>query len=945
MKPFYEKEITEQKLQSAMDRLKARVYTKIKDLDAEFAPSTEPVAFADRLRLPYKKIAVGEQWGGLFDCAWFHFTGQADASCAGKKLVLRIDLNGEGCVFDRNGSAVRGLTNGSSQFCPALGVTGRPVKRVLPFSECSAGNETVDLWVDAGCNDLFGNLQEGGRLKQAELASVNDTARDLYYDYRVLFDLLKVLDKDTARYAQLLLALDEVDRTLYTYSDAELEHCRSVLAAQLHKKAADTGLKFYATGHAHLDLGWLWPIRETRRKALRTFSTAMEMFDRYPFYILGVSQPQQLQWVKEDDPILYEKIKQKVAEGRIEPQGAMWTECDCNLTSGESLVRQILYGQKFWREEFGCEVKTAHLPDVFGFSGALPQILKQCGVDNLLTIKLSWNTYNPFPYHTFNWRGIDGSEVLVHMPPEGTYNSDALPYALVCAEKQYLDKGLCGAASILYGIGDGGGGPGSEHLETLRRVRNLSGLSPVVPATTAECFRELRKNRKRYKTYAGEMYLEKHQGTYTTQAKNKLFNRKMETALRDAEYYAAAAWKLKGAEYPQEALDRLWRETLLYQFHDILPGSGIRRVYDESCARYEIMLAEANRLAEDAKRQLNVREPAATFMPVTYREKLPDVLENACLKVVFNRNGEIVSLYDKRAKRETLAAPAGGLLVYEDGGDAWDMETGYQYKQRGAFRLTCARTFVSAGGYVREQTLEYGGSTIRQKISLQNGLLCFDTEADWRERGKFLKAAFSPDIFTDTINCGCAYGNSKRSVKKNNSLENAQTEICAHRYADLSENDYGVAVLSDCKYGYSVRDNHMQMSLLRSTEYPGKDADAGIQRFRYAIYPHAGAFENSDVAETAYRFCMGSMLCETDDFLQFHATGGAIVECVKRSEDGTGIIVRVCEEKGVRSSCALDVLFPYESVALVTPDEKPIKPLKTTALRLKPFEIVTIKIV
>ncbi|GHV00217.1 hypothetical protein FACS1894211_07070 [Clostridia bacterium] len=439
MKPFYEKEIFDHKLQGALDRLKARIYTKVKDLDVEFAPSAEPVRFADRLNLTYKKIVPGEKWGGLFDCAWFHLTGKADPSCAGKKLVLLIDLNGEGCVYDKNGSAVRGITCVNSEYDRSLGLPG---KRVLQFAGKSNGGETVDLWIDAGCNDLFGILRENGTLKQAELAVVNDKARDLYYDYWVLLDFLKATDRDTARYSQILIALNEVGNLLYTYDDGELDRCAEILSVQLKKKAADTGLKLYATGHAHLDLAWLWPLRESRRKALRTFSTAMEMFDRYPFYILGVSQPQQFEWVKREDPALYEKIKQKVKEGRIEPQGAMWVESDLNVTSGESLVRQVLYGKKFWREEFGQEVKTAHLPDVFGFSGALPQILAKSGVDSLITIKMSWNKFNVFPYHTFNWRGIDGSEVLVHMPPEGTYNSAIAPRSVAAAEKKLSRPGL-----------------------------------------------------------------------------------------------------------------------------------------------------------------------------------------------------------------------------------------------------------------------------------------------------------------------------------------------------------------------------------------------------------------------------------------------------------------------------------------------------------------------
>ena len=525
------------------------------------------------------------------------------------------------------------------------------------------------------------------------------------------------------------------------------------------------------------------------------------------------------------------------------------------------------------------------------------------------------------------------------MPPEGTYNSDLLPYSVSSAEKKYIDKGLCGAACILYGIGDGGGGPGSAHLERLKRLKDLSGLSPVVSSTTENFFRHIRKNEDAYKTYIGEMYLEKHQGTYTSQARNKWYNRKLEVALRDAEYYAAAAWKLAGMPYPKEKLDELWREYLLYQFHDILPGSGIKRVYDESCARYEVLLSELGALVEKAKSVLPIENTKEDHVASSADG---NVLENEYLKVVFGDNGELVSLYDKVGGREVLARPSNVLPVYEDNGDAWDMETGYLEKCRGYFRLTAQKTYAEGNTAVREQTLTFGESVLKQTIRLKNGLLDVQNEMDWHERHRFVKASFYPDIFTDVINCSCAYGNIKRGLKKNNSWENAQTEICAHRYVDLSENNYGVSIFSDCKYGYSAKEGEVQLSLLRGTEHPGRAADEGRHIFGYAIYPHIGAFENSDVCERAYLYSMGTILDTVRGFIGF--SGGAVLESIKRSEDGEGIVVRLCEEKGTRASGELSIGFPYDSVSYVTPDER-YEGKADMRLRFKPFEIVTLKIV
>ncbi|GHV00221.1 hypothetical protein FACS1894211_07080 [Clostridia bacterium] len=482
----------------------------------------------------------------------------------------------------------------------------------------------------------------------------------------------------------------------------------------------------------------------------------------------------------------------------------------------------------------------------------------------------------------------------------------------------------------------------------MKRIGSLSGLSPVVPASTRELIAEIKKDRAKLKTYKGEMYLEKHQGTYTTQARNKYYNRKMEFALRDAEYFAAAAWKLKGAAYPAEKLDTIWREVLLYQFHDILPGSSIKRVYDESVARYQELLVEARGIADASRGLFTVKtEAVSPIKPAQGSHASPDILESATLKAVFNGNGELISVYDKVNNREVLAAPSNVLNVYEDGGDAWDMEDGYPDKLRGKFTLTGVRTYFANGGTVREQTLAYQGSTLKQTISVSDScpILDFENTADWRESGKFLKASFSPAVFTDTVHCSCAYGNIKRSLLKNNDLERAQIEICAHRYIDLSENDYGVALLNDCKYGYTAAGNHIQISLLRAPHYPGADADQGEHRFSYALYSHKGAFENSDVAETAYVYNAGAKLGGIEGFLDFKTAGGAIVECVKRSEDGAGLIVRVAEEKGVRSGFGLTVPFPYQSVSLVTLDEKPLKVVKNLDFELQPFEIVTIKIV
>lgn len=972
MTNFIEQKISIEKLEKALNRIKDMIYAKTNDLNVEYGFSKEPVDFANRMNLQYKTLEKGEKWGDLWDCAWFHITGKTSDLCKGQKTVLLIDINGEGCLYNNEGTPVRGITNIESEFERIYGLPG---KRVLQFAEKSSGDEKIDLWFDAGCNDLFGKYS-GGTLVQADVAICNDGVRSLYYDYWVLLDLLKTLNKETSRYFGILYALNEVADYIHLFDEEEVRYCRKLLEKQLNMKSGDNGLTFHAVGHAHLDLAWLWPIRETKRKALRTFSTALENIERYPDYIFGASQPQQFEWTKSQTPELYEKIKHQVAEKRMELQGAMWVEPDLNVPSGESLVRQILYGKNFWKDEFGRDIKIAHLPDVFGFNGNLPQILKKSGVDYLLTIKLSWNKYNKFPYHTFNWKGIDGTEVLVHMPPEGTYNSAMAPRSVISAEKNFHEKGISQDAVILYGIGDGGGGPGTEHLERLKRIKNLSGMSKVKSSSTEEFFETIKGERANYPVYSGELYLEKHQGTYTTQAKNKYYNRKIEILLKDVELFCTMAFKAKNVPYPKDQLNKIWKEVLLYQFHDILPGSSIKRVYDESVCRYQELTDELIEIRKSALKVLEsgdgLYNPTSAVMEVVSennnRVSLKKIspfsseilseefgedgfsadgsdykMENRNLLVEFNENGELSRLFDKEKNRGIFCKPSNVLMVYEDLGDAWDMEEGYLNRPRGKFILKSFVLYNENGYTVRENVYEYGSSTLKQKIKM-NGfekIVYFENQADWKEHGKFLKAELFPRIFTNEINCNIQFGNMKRSLRKNTSYELAQDEICAHKYVDFSESDYGFAVLNDCKYGYNAEENSLKISLLRSSNYPGENADQGEQNFNYAFYLHDGNFENSNVAEKALIYNNTVYTANLEKFINFKSDS-CIIESVKCTEKEDGVVIRVAEEKGRNSVFSLKANFGYDRIYEATLDEAMICEISDDELTMKPFEIKTL---
>ena len=581
-----------------LTRIQAAAYTPLGELTVEAWVTEEPVRFEARTSGHYQRLANGEAWGSrLFDCAWMRFTGIVPEGARGEDLVLRIDFNGEGLVVDADGNPALGLTNFSSQFESHLGLPG---KKIVPLIGTQAG-EPIEVWVDAANNDLFGTVQKSGILQQAEIAVCHPQLKALSYDFEVLAELMQHLDSKSARSRRLRAKLYEASLGLHHYTEEEAVLARTVLAPELARKGGDSSLRISAVGHAHIDLAWLWPLRETIRKGARTFSTVLHLMERYPDYVFGASQPQLYAWMQEYYPHLYERIKTKVKEGRWEPQGAMWVEPDTNVPSGESLVRQILYGKRFFADEFGMEPSYLWEPDVFGYTAALPQILAKSGIRFFMTQKMSWNEINKFPHQTFWWEGIDGSRVLAHMLPEETYNSPATPRSVHQAEYNYLDSGVSDDCLLLFGIGDGGGGPGEEHLERLAREKNLEGLCPVTQEPAQSFFSRLEIGSDRYVTWQGELYLEKHQGTLTTQARSKRFNRKLEYLLREVEL--SAVWGVQSAPdyaYPTAALDRIWKEVLLLQFHDILPGSSITRVYDESLARYAVLESELQGLLKEA---------------------------------------------------------------------------------------------------------------------------------------------------------------------------------------------------------------------------------------------------------------------------------------------------------------------------------------------------------
>jgi len=719
----------------------------------------------------------------------------------------------------------------------------------------------------------------------------------------------------------------------------------------------------------------MWPIRESRRKAARTYAAALKNIERYPDYIYGTSQPQQLQWIKDEHPALYARVRAAILAGRIELQGGFWTECDSNLSGGESLVRQAVYGRRFAEEEFGQDMRICWLPDAFGFNGNLPQILKGCGMDYFSTIKLAWNKVNVFPYRTFQWEGIDGTRVLAHMPPEGDYNSAAGAHNILNALRRYPERAL-NTGLLVYGAGDGGGGPRENHLELLAREQNLDGL-PRVRMSSAIRFFDALKRREIEHIYKGELYLETHQGTLTTQAANKRDNRLMECLLHNAE--AASAAFLPAGEYPRAPLEALWKETLLYQFHDILPGTCIERVYRETKPAYARMKAAAEKLAAlalpagDVPVCVNLtsfaRDEHAFFEGAWHRARVApyaaaaleeprgadalsfgeNTMDNGLVRLTFNDHGEIASCR-LAGGRELAGGPLNRLTLYRDPltipFDAWDIDRGYYKKRARRLRACRAETKLDGPRLVREQTYRFGRSEIVQRVILEAGSDCvrFETRVDWHERLKMLRADFYPADCGDTAAFDIQFGAIARSTTERDSVEAAQFEVCGHKWASVHKGGVGFALLNDGKYGHRAKNGLLSLNLLRAPVYPNKHADRGEHSFTYAFCPTGS--DDARAVEEGYRLNHPLLVgrYRAQQSVVSASNSAVVVETVKRSEDGRAIVLRLYESLGKGAQTSLTTRFAHEKAVYADLLERPLGEADLKRIGLRPYQIVTIRL-
>ena len=940
-----------------LEALRKKTFRPCGTLDVSVAGSREPTPPEAKDSLTYRRIRPGEVWAKhVYDCGWFRVTGALPADFEKKKYVIQIHIGGEGLVYANDGAPYDMI---SAKMAPVDSLCAEEGKNVVRLSDRIVRNGQIDFYMDAGFNGAVFLAPFGvGTFRYARLAEVDEAFYAFYYDYLTVLSLYASMPKGEG--AEILAALNEAYDAAVSGGDTET--AGAVLRPIL--QAGPTDFTLYAVGHSHLDLAWLWPVRETKRKAARTFTKQLNNIERYPGYIYGASQPWQFEYLRDHEPALWERIKAQVALGRLEPQGGMYVEADTNLSGGEALIRQLWYGKSFFRREFGKEMEICWLPDVFGYNGNLPQILKGAGVPYFFTIKLSWNEHNKFPFRSFNWRGIDGSEVLVHMAPDEDYNSGALPASTRHAYENYPEKDVSGEALYVYGVGDGGGGPGEGFIELLRRQETLAMTPRVVFSPAIDFFKKLEIYREKLPSYQGELYLEKHQGTYTTQGRNKRFNRKTEYALEDLESLCAAAW-LKGRPYPQEKLDAWWKETLLYQFHDIIPGSSINRVYKESTARYAEMLREIEEEKRKALRYLAGKgETPLVYDPLSFsagpekEEKADDALfvsgdymKNRFLHVLFNENGEIRSLRGGDGT-EYCVDYLNRLKLFFDKPlyfNAWDID--WKYHDRPGvtlkaykYELKKEKSRVTRINYYR-----HGKTAIRQEVFLgaEDDFVTVRTEADWHECFQMLRAEFLPAVTADEVACDIQYGTIRRSARDRTALEKAQFEICAHKYVDVSDGGKGFSLMNDCKYGHRVKEGLISLNLLRAPVFPDPHADRGKHEFTYALYPHRGPLSKETLSR-AYRLNKPPV-----PFTGAHGfappvtvdNDEIVIELVKKAYDGDALIVRLYESQGKAATAALKADFAYQNAFETDMMEEHGIPVDPEKLTFRPFEIKTVRFV
>ncbi len=986
-----------------LDALKQDLYQELSPIAFEGFRTFEHLSPEEAARGDFQPIPEGLRWGETWEYMWLRARVTLPEAAQGQPVVLKLDLSGEATLFingEEFGTRRAEWVRTRHHFFEdnLLTMCGEAGAVYDLLFEVYAGHDYPSHDIGPVMGGEYAPPSYAGERAVVGHSGVglwNEDAYQLYMDAITLAELLPCLPQESLRAANVADALEKFTLAVDFEQPREgrirdYKAAREVLKPALAAKNGDSAPKFYAVGNAHIDLAWLWPMQETIRKTARTFAQQLRLLERYPDYKFIQSQPAAYEMCRARYPRLYARIREAIKEGRWIAEGAMYVEPDTNMASGEALIRQLVVGKRFYREEFGVESRVMWLPDTFGYTAALPQLLKGCGVDYLVTQKIFWsyNEGDRFPYHYFTWRGMDGSEVTSFLPTSYTYHMDPKEMCNVWknrAQTRDLDSFL-----IPFGYGDGGGGPCRDDIEYALRERDLEGAPKVEMTAPTQIFTYLEEKGGPKNTWEGELYFSAHRGTYTSQAAIKRWNRKNELALREAELWSALA----GGEYPYAALEENWKCVLLHQFHDILPGSSIARVYEEARARQAEASEAINALADGARdamlseggvtafnslpwardevlslpaqfadgavtpegEEIAVQNGQAllTVPPMGHVSLLPKktqkqaplararlteagaVLENDKIEVVFNQNGEITRYRLKEADME-FTGDMNRLQLFKDVPrifDAWDIDSHYidQPVQLPECAVLTVETAEAPRAALR-LTRKISDSDFAQTISLAAGAtrVEFATTVNWRELHRLLKVSFDCGVRSDTAMHEMQFGFVRRPTHRSRLYDKDRFEVCNHRYTALCEAGRGAAVLNDCKYGVSVNGSAIELTLLRAPAAPEMRADNGEHTFTYAFEAWQGSPLDGDFVRQGYELNVPVAL-RPGSAPAFSAFGidnpNVVLETVKLADDQSGdLILRLYESKQTAARADVTVRLPVRSAALCDMQENTLSPL------------------
>ncbi|EAL63688.1 hypothetical protein DDB_G0287577 [Dictyostelium discoideum AX4] len=1036
------------------------------------SPKVEGISYKDAIQLEYKDTKIGESFGPSWTNYWFKVTIDVPTDWKDKTIHFIWNSSCEGLIW-MNGIAIQGL----------IGGTWQDLREEYKLIENSKGGEHFEFYIEISCNGMFGVGKDGlinpcdpdrtFELTKAEIRVKNKEANELYMYLQMLYDVGKNFPKESLRKKQAIWVANDIINQCNVNDSRTFSKCIELAKKEFFSQHnSESQTRVWAVGHCHIDLCWLWSFEKTKEKCARSFSTQILYMDYYPQFKFTQSQAQAYQWTKENYPELYERIKEKVVTGQFIPTGGTWVEMDGNLPSGESFIRQFLYGQRFFEKEFGKKCTEFFLPDTFGYSAQLPQVIRHMGIENFITQKLSWNNLNKFPHSTFIWEGIDGSSVLTHFPPADTYNSQADVKEIVMSSSNNKDIDRCNESMLLYGNGDGGGGPTIPMIERLTILKDTAGIPKIEFSTPAQFFKQLEPHRSKLNKWVGELYFELHRGTYTSQATTKRGNRLCEIELHATEMLTSyCELFVEGFKSPN--LSKLWQQVLLCQFHDALPGSSIQVCYEDilkihqqvlveckniitqsmnhitgtllkidnlpttstttsttttsttECTKNsEFVLAfnandfEISRVIEIPKSNKDIqaqyinaiqtsynglplgtvslppngfsainistsgdnrtinRKPGYPCTAIEKNDASGDILiDNQFISIVIGSNGRIKSLIEKSANREVIkqdGSLGNRLIIFDDTclfWDAWDQEIFSLEKPLSILEGTCK---IIENGPLRcvvqvhydSKGLPSGNGSVNQTIIVHfnSARVDFETNVNWNEAHKLLRVDFDTNIRAKNANYEIQFGHIERPTHYNTSWDFARFEVVGHKWADLSEYDFGMALLNDCKYGYSTLGGRIGLSLLRSPKSPDDTCDMGSHKFTYSIYPHRGSLQSASVIKEGYSLNNNFYISETPFSLAstthidktFISTNkeAIIVDTIKKAEDGTSFVVRVYESFGGATTFNFTssiLPIPFKSIIECNGLEEVNQSSKSykfnDTIKINPFEIKTFRFI